>query len=257
MALKKRKWGENIEYEFIDYERDQIATFNKFSVEEFQNIRTLMRHVGGVNVVAYELYKFDKKMNDTHRVHVAFRTIINHADGDKTEVLTVDEYNFRLWEHRQENDGQELNHTVVGDDVRVMALKSYFERSPRLRKSYKHKVNMALNWNRGMNKDTKKVINLLDVIARRLHTKKENSKIKIERWLMPRAEDELDYDKYKAQKKAKMAIDKIKITSKQNPDETADANTSDKQLQQSEQQQQQQKSDENGSTGAFDPADWQ
>ena len=40
---------------------------------------------------------------------------------------------------------------------------------------------------------------------------------------------------------------KIKITSKQNPDETADANTSDGEQQQSEQQQQQQqKSDENG-----------
>lgn len=209
MPLKKRIGKNGVEYEYIAYDRDAKATFLEYSAEQLIELRTLMRHVGGIKKVAFELYKQENGLSELQKVTVHYKSIIIHGkDGnpDRSEILIANELLMLQKKYREDNNGEELNYTLTGEDFRSSNIRVHFFNSPGKVMSYKTRVNNAFNYNVGSNKDTHIIVNIINRMAMKLNVRKEKSVHKIQKWLIPK---EMSYEEKQSKLNIKSMVDSI------------------------------------------------
>ena len=209
MGIKKRKDVNGNEYEYVTYDRGQKATFNSYSEKELTAYRTLMNQVGGCHPVAYELYKMDNGYKETRRVIVTFITIRAKVYGDKTMILTPEEFTMEKWkyENDEKNKGKEFEYEELARDSRRQTIADFFNRNPYLVIRYKARVNHALAWNKVGNENTKKVALILAKLARMKDNRKKKQFLTVDKWLMAKEDIPQDYESIQI---AKDFIDNIK-----------------------------------------------
>lgn len=182
MAAKKRFDKHGNEYEYVSYDRSQTATFNLYSEDELKDFRTLMKQCGGVSAVAYELYKADHSYRDTQMTKICFNTVKILSEGDRIDIFTSEELSHKKATHKG------FEYEIITTDIRSSPIKDHFLKSPRKIATYKHRVHIALNYNKGGNKDTKKVVKLLNKLAQGLHLKKQSQYVSVNKWLVGKDE---------------------------------------------------------------------
>jgi len=67
--------------------------------------------------------------------------------------------------------------------------------------SYKQRVNKALNYTNGGNKDTFTIVKLLNKMANGLHVKKKNQYVSVDKWLIGKDEKIEDIQRLQSTKK--------------------------------------------------------
>jgi hypothetical protein len=203
MGVKTRKDGNGREYEYVTYDREQKATFNSYSQTELTAFRTLMKSVGGVQEVAYELYKLVNSFTESSKVFMHFITVEITCLGGKVEILTPEElaYQKYLFLKDKENKGKEFEYVELARDGKKLMMRDYFFRSPAKVQQYTNRVNSALNWNRTSNKDTKNIVKLLNKLAHKLHERKKRQFIGVNQWLIGKEDKPENYEDLKITKK--------------------------------------------------------
>lgn len=195
MSVGRKKGSNGKEYEYVAYDRDITATFNAYSIEELKAFRTLMRQVGGIGAVAFELYKHDHGYRNTQQTNMWYHTIKITSDGDKIQILTTEEL-ANMKYHNKNMEYEELS-----KDIRITSIRDYFKHSPKKKSSYKQRVNKALNYKNGGNKDTFTIVKLLNKMANGLHVKKKNQFVSVDKWLIGKDEKIEDIQRLQSTKK--------------------------------------------------------
>lgn len=143
----------NKEVDIIGYDRDVETTFNTYSVEEIRQYKTLMRHVGGCVMVAYELFKKDNGYKET-----SVRAV-KDKDGN-TIYLPIKEVFFSK------------------------------EYGGALRGSYMQMVNKALNYNHKQRKKdaskTQPVVVIINKLAGMREREKNRANLKVNSFIINR-----------------------------------------------------------------------
>lgn len=203
MAVKNRKDGNGREYEYVTYDREQKATFNSYSENELVAFRTLMKSVGGVQEVAYELYKLVNSFKETTKVVTWFVTIEVTSLNDKTMILTPEEISYQkyLFEKEEANKDKVFEYKELARDEKKLMIREYFFRNPSKVVQFTNRVNGALNWNRSANKDTKNIVKLLNKLAHKLHERKKRQFIGVNQWLIGKEEKPENYEDLNIAKK--------------------------------------------------------
>lgn len=203
MPVKKRKDGDGREYEYVTYDREQKATFNTYSEKELVAFRTLMKSVGGVQEVAYELYKLVNSFNETTKVVTYFITIEVASLDNKIMVLTPEEISYQkyLFKNEEANKDKEFEYKELAKDEKKLMIREYFFRNPSKVVQFTNRVNNALNWNRSSNKDTKNIVKLLNKLAHKLHERKKRQFIGVNQWLIGKEDKPENYEDLNIAKK--------------------------------------------------------
>lgn len=197
--------GKNIST--VHYDRNVTTSFKKLTFDELVVYRTLMRQVGGMKAVSYELYKQQYSLTDNTKVSITFFTIHLIKD-EKDIVLSADE--FGLYKHHNKLVLDE-DYTIVATDKRVITAKRQFQLSLPIRKSFINKVNISLNCNNPITKDTYEVIKILNKLARRLTTQKETQLVRVNNWLQPKEDKEVKQKHIAKLVDIKNTIDNISV----------------------------------------------
>jgi len=118
------------EVDILRYDREMATTFNTYSEEEMIQYKTLMRHVGGCRVIAFELFKYENGYKENSKRKI----IVKNKDTGETE---------EIW----------------------LPIKDVFfgKEGIALRKAYQHKVMLTLNLNQ---KERVKSINNTTLIVK-------------------------------------------------------------------------------------------
>lgn len=143
------------EVDILSYDRDMSTTFNTYSEEEIIQYKTLMRHVGGANIVAFELFKHEN----------------GYTDGSKRKVIVKDK------------------ETQETEELLIPVKETFFSREGiAIRKAYTHKVMLALNFNhKERNKsinNTALIVSLIDKLAEKRQRQKDKANMNVSRWLV-------------------------------------------------------------------------
>jgi len=121
MSVGRKKGSNGKEYEYVAYDRDITATFNVYSIDELKAFRTLMKQVGGIGAVAYELYKHDHGYRNTQQTSMCYHTIKVTSDGDKILILTSEELAIKKFYNRG------MEYEELSTDIRKTSIRDYFK----------------------------------------------------------------------------------------------------------------------------------
>jgi|GEM_PF-1714445 len=181
--MKTKKGRGGVSYSYLERDRNLTTSFNEYSDEELIQLRTLMYNIGGAGVVAYELYKLDNKLLDNTRTIVEFNTVsVNNSNNIK--ILTREEINNLIY--KDNNTKIKILHT----HVKEVSTRVRYEKSPLLKHSYVKKVHISLNPKK-TNKDTIKVIRIINRLANTLSTSKERNSIIVSNLLTPKKNEKI------------------------------------------------------------------
>ena len=143
------------EVDILSYDREMSTTFNSYTEEDFVLYKTLMRHVGGIKVVAFELFKHENGYTDSSKRKV----IVKNKETEETEELLIP------------------------------VKETFFSREGiGIRTSYEYKVGLALNYNHKQKSkstnNTALIISLIDKLAEKRQKQKDKANLNVSRWLI-------------------------------------------------------------------------
>jgi hypothetical protein len=145
------------------YDRNLEISFNKFTKEEIIEFKTLMRHVGGINAVAFELFKEDNGYINSSKRPV--------KSGEEVIYVPVKEFFY----------------SKEGKQVKV---------------TYRHKVCRALNYNlmKGNNSGlrTVEVVKLINKLATYKEQNKERAGMRVSKFIVNKNQPAVNPEKDEA-----------------------------------------------------------
>lgn len=143
------------EVDVLMYDRDLSTTFNTYSEEEIIQYKTLMRHVGGCKVIAFELFKHENGYKETSKRKIIVK------DKETGEIEEI-------W--------MPIKEVFFGREGVV------------IRSTYQHKVMLALNIHHKernkSNNNTSLIVRFIDKMAEKRQRQKDKSNMNVSRWLV-------------------------------------------------------------------------
>ena len=212
---QKRSNGKGGEYNFVTSDKEQKAIFNSYTFDELKTFRTLIKEVGGVEAVAYKLYKYEHGLTDNVKITATFHTVKLISLGDKQEILMPDEIAYAKYIYQKENTGKEFEYEILATDTRTVTVHTYFMKSINRKNQYRQRVNAAFNSNTSGNRHTKTIVKLLQQMAIALNNKKKDQIVRVTNWLSG-PPDILKQRKIKEKLETKDALENIKIEDDEN-----------------------------------------